>query len=163
MEGHTLNAEEILAERYAEKIRPILPLAQKAYGSRATQSPQHDASRLYTKYLVEYYGAGGSLQTIADKLDVTYTGLRRRVTTNELPVMEKRVRVKFTDEEYKAARERLQAARDTADSETYHDTIKAEYERGMSLARLARELGLGSSNPLYYGLHSAIRRQQNGV
>ena len=37
-----------LVTQYAEKIRPLLPLAKKAYGSRTQVTPAHKASQEYT-------------------------------------------------------------------------------------------------------------------
>jgi hypothetical protein len=53
--------KDALLEQYAPKLAELLPLARKAYGSRDIVSPQHDASREYTRLLVEFYQRGGSL------------------------------------------------------------------------------------------------------
>ena len=96
-----------LLEEYSAKILPILPLAKKAYGARDTKSPQHDASRSYTDLLVEYYGKGGSLLSMATKLGVTYAGVRRRVIMSEIPVTPNRTRRKATPQELESAVESI--------------------------------------------------------
>jgi transposase len=141
-----------LLEEYAEKILPVLDLAKKAYGSRSTKSPQHDASRKYTEYLVEFYSKGGSLLQMASRLGVTYAGLRRRVVTAELPAQTKRTRSRASEQDIAQAVSRLKAAKEISTS-AYHDQLRHEYEEnGISLAKIAKELGLSSANPLYYGV-----------
>jgi hypothetical protein len=40
----------------------------------------------------------------------------------------------------------------------YHDQLAQEYRNGVSLSVLARELGLSSAAPLYYGVQSSLKR-----
>ena len=142
-----------LVESYVAQIRPHLELAKKAYGSRNTHSPQHDASREYTRLLVEFYKKGGSLLQISKELDVTYAGVRRRVTTSNIPPAGSRNRSKATDDEILASAERIKLAKETGDVDLYHEALRREYEdNGISLNKLAKALGLSSSNPLYYGV-----------
>jgi hypothetical protein len=141
-----------LLDYYAGKILPVLPLAKKAYGSRETDSPQHDASREYTRLLVEYYTLGGSLLDMAARLDVTYAGIRRRVTTADIPASTKRPRVKFSQEVYDDAVADIVKAKGFS-TEHYHKTLKFYYDEGLSMAKLATEMGLSSANPLYYGIY----------
>jgi hypothetical protein len=141
-----------LVATYVAKIQPILSLAKKAYGSRDTKSPQHDASRRYTQLLVEFYSKGGSLLAISKALGVTYAGTRRRVITAELPTPSKKVRSKATPEDISAAVERIQVAK-TYSTEQYHEALRHEYEdNGISLTKIAKVMGLSSANPLYYGV-----------
>lgn len=141
-----------LLDSYVKKIEPILGLAKKAYGSRSTSSPQHDASREYTKLLVEFYENGGSLLKISKALGVTYAGIRRRVTTYTVPVNSSRIRSKATPEEIQKAAERIKEAKLVSVS-AYHEALRHEYEDNkISLNKLAKALGLSSSNPLYYGV-----------
>lgn len=141
-----------LLEDYARRIEPLLPLAKKAYGSRDTDSPQHDASREYTRLLVEYYEKGGSLLAMAERLEVTYAGLRRRVTTADLTPSSKRPRKRFPDEVYTAAVEEILAAK-AEGSHLYHLALKKHYDAGLSLAKIAQKMGLSSANPLYYAVN----------
>ena len=144
--------DELVAE-YAPKLIELLPLARKAYGSRNTISPQHDASREYTRLLVEYYNKGGSLIAIADAVGVTYAGVRRRVTTVSLEPSTKRNRSKATPEEVAEAAKRIMAIKDTASVDDYHEALRHEYEdNGISLTKIAKAMGLSSANPLYYGV-----------
>lgn len=145
---------------YAELIRPILPLAKKAFGSRGTVSPQHDASRMYTALLVEYYGKGGSLLDICKALDVTYAGVRRRVTTDEITPTVRRSRTHYTTEQYAAVVARVQTAKESSTAE-YHRQIKIEHDAGVSLNHLATLMGLSSANPLYYGVSRVILREMH--
>jgi hypothetical protein len=141
-----------LVEEYAPKLAELLPLARKAYGSRDTKSPQHDASREYTRLLVEFYNKGGSLIDISKALGVTYAGVRRRVTTYDIPTGNKRIRSKATQQQVAEAVERVKEAK-LKGVEEYHECLRHEYEdNGISLTKIAKGLGLSSSNPLYYGV-----------
>jgi transposase len=145
--------DENTFEEYASRMEPLLPMAKKAYGSRATKSPQHDASREYTRLLVEFYGKGGSLLDLAKRLDVTYAGIRRRILSDELPAKPKGKKSRSTPEQVTEAAVRVSLARKVHGSAMYHEQIRYEYEvNKISLTKLAKELGLSSANPLYYAL-----------
>jgi transposase len=154
---------ENLIDEYAPRMAELLPLARKAYGSRDTKSPQHDASREYTKLLVEFYGRGGSLIDLASRLGVTYAGIRRRVTTFEAqPVPSKRMRSRATPEQLTEAVQRIKEAK-LKSVEEYHEALRCEYEdNGISLTKIAKALGLSSSNPLYYGVsRTKLRKRED--
>lgn len=154
-------SSDTLTRDYAEKIEPLLPLAKRAYGSRSQSSPAHDASREYTRLLVEYSERGGNISAIARELGVTYAGVRRRVVTAKLPTSPyRRPRMKYSEEEIQRAADRITAARERGGSEAYHEAIVREYERGVSLAAVAKCLGLSSAGPLYYGVQSVAMRRQ---
>jgi hypothetical protein len=144
--------DELLNE-YAELMTPLLPLAKKAYGSRATASPQHDASREYTRLLVEFYSKGGSLLQLAEHLSVTYAGIRRRIITAEIPAMPKGKSSKATGDMITRRAEALKAIQATGDTEKYHEAIYHMYAvENISLAKIAKAMGLSSANPLYYAV-----------
>jgi hypothetical protein len=147
----TMNIQ--LVENYAPRLRELLPMARKAYGSRNTVSPQHDASREYTQLLVEFYNAGGSLIEISKAVGVTYAGVRRRVTTAGIEPSKKRIRSKATPEQVAEASERILEIKNSGSVEEYHESLRHEYEdNGISLTKIAKALGLSSANPLYYGV-----------
>jgi len=153
--------DEMIAE-YAPALAELLPLARRAYGSRNTKSPQHDASRKYTKLLVEFYAKGGSLLQLASSLGVTYAGLRRRVLTDQIPAAEKNKRSKAEQPEIDAAVARIRVAKHKGKNK-YHEQIIHEYEvNGVSLQKIAKGLGLSSANPLYYAV-SRMRVQSLGA
>jgi len=150
---------DALLEKYKAKLEPLVPLAKTAYGSRSNDTPAHRASRKYTELLVEYYDQGGSLVAMANELGVVYAGLRRRVRTADAPIREARSRSRWQPEELDAAIERIKAAK--AESvEAYHSQIAKEYDKGVSLAKVAKGLGLSGSNPLYYAVNS-VRERSN--
>ena len=142
---------------YAEKIRPILPLAKKAYGSRNQNSPEHDASRQYTDYLIEFKEKGGSLPQLAKTLEVAYPGLRRRVIMQDVNVASIKPKNRATHQENIDAADRVKTAKSIG-VDQYHDQLAQEYRNGVSLSVLARELGLSSAAPLYYGVQSSLKR-----
>jgi hypothetical protein len=150
-----------LTERYAEKIKPILPLAKKAYGSRNQETPAHKASRKYTALLNEYVEKGGSLIALSRELDVAYSGMRRRVFTSKQPpvtsVRGTTARPKKSKEEVEAAISRVKKAREKGTA-AYHEQLAKEYASGVSLNVIARGLGITNASPLYYGVqrHTAV-------
>lgn len=150
-------SSDLVAE-YAAKIEPILPLAKKAYGSRDQNTPQHEASREYTRLLTEFYDRGGSLPQLASKLGVAYAGVRRRVVMKDVSVSKVKPRVRAKSEDVNDAYARVKAAKALTVDE-YHDQLAREYEAGISLASLARMMGLSSAAPLYYGVQRSLQRR----
>jgi len=148
-----------LTERYAQMILPHLELAKKAYGSRATNSPAHDASREYTRLLKEYHVQHqGSLLDMASRLNVAYAGLRRRVTTADLPPLHKVTRTKFSEDTYQQAVRAILAAREI-NTEVYHQKLYEVYMQNLSMAKIAKLMGLSGANPLHYAVNK-VRMQQ---
>lgn len=140
-------------ERYAAQIEPLLDLAKKAYGSRDTISPQHDASREYTRLLVEFYNGGeGSLLDMAKRLGVQYAGVRRRVVNADVKPSSHRKRMKFDEEVYDAAVKQIREAQELGVPE-YHLMLFNQWQSGLSMAKIAKKMGLSSANPLYYGVN----------
>jgi transposase-like protein len=153
------STDKLLSD-YKKKIDPILPLAKKAFGSRLHTTPAHDASRKYTALLKEYYEKGGSLVAMANELGVAYAGVRRRVVTADLDVLPSRKRSSLTDAQTEKGIERIKKAKDKS-PEAYHAALEAEYAKGISLAKVAKALGLSSSQPLYYGVQrSQVRAKE---
>lgn len=147
--------EEKQLAQYVKLIKPHLELAKRAYGSRNTKSPQHDASREYTRLLAEFYAEGGSLLKISKELGVTYAGMRRRIITSTTPPRDSRVRSKATAEEVEAAAVRVLKAKEVGVAE-YHEALRHEYEdNDISLNKIAKAIGLSSSSPLHYGVSRA--------
>lgn len=145
---------EEMTKEYADKLAALLPLARTAYGSRNTKSPQHDASREYTRILLEFYSKGGSLLKMASLLKVTYAGLRRRIITDQVAPYSK-VHSKATPEQITNAVAKIKSAKAIGVDE-YHEAIRSEYEDNkVSLAKIAKGLGLSSANPLYYAVARA--------
>lgn len=161
-----------LALQYAEKLRPLLPLATRAYGPRTRLSPAHDASRTYTATLVEYRDRGGSLPALASELGVTYASLRRRILTSELEPATRTAGARFRPraartpeyeemlENYVSAIESLKADPEL-DSAEYHEALLCAYEDGVPPSYLAKRLGQSSTGAIYYGINAArVRRQE---
>jgi hypothetical protein len=150
-----MNAE--LVQEYKTKIEPILPLAKKAYGSREQQTPAHNASREYTRLLIEFHKRGGSLPKLAKELKVAYAGVRRRVVMDDVAVSREKTTIRLTPEQVQEAAKRvIQAKNESVDS--YHDQLAKEYQSGISLSNLAKAMGLSSAAPLYYGVQRSLQR-----
>ena len=156
---HTTTSHD-LVEEYAEKIQPLLPMAQKAYGSRSRTGPHHEASRAYTSLLSEFQSKGGSLPLLAKRLNVAYAGLRRRVAMQDISATSFKPKVtRKTKEEIRQAADRVLDAK-MKDTDTYHDQLAKEYKSGIAVSVLAKELGLSSAAPLYYGIQRSIQRNR---
>jgi transposase-like protein len=149
-----------LAKEYAEKIRPLLPLATKAYGPKNQKTAAHEASRKYTDLLVEYTNKGGSLLYLAQELDVAYSGVRRRVFTSNIPAMtNNNARKKNDPAKIEAAVTRVKNAR-LKGTQKYHAQLAHEYyKNNISLSAIAKGLGIKNAAPLYYGVQRHITRE----
>lgn len=155
----TKDQKKELLTTYFSDIAACKYLATQAFGSRATDSAEHDASREYTRLLSEYADKGGSLLKMAEALGVTYPSLRRRVMTSVIEPLPRSKRSTATAVQYEKAVKDIQAAK-LRGVEAYHDTIHDLYKSGISINRLATELGLKSAYPLYYGLNKSRMREQ---
>jgi hypothetical protein len=152
------NMEIDLISEYAPRMAELLPQAKRAYGSRNQTSPEHEASREYTRLLVEFSERGGNLSALAKNLGVAYAGVRRRVIMQKTDLSTVRPLTRAPREDIPAAASRVSEAKELSVNE-YHDQLLAEYRRGISLAGLAKVLGLSSAAPLYYGVQRAIQRE----
>lgn len=148
---------ELITE-YRDKIVPLFPLAKKAYGSRDQDTPAHEASREYTRLLTEYYYKGGSLPRLSEELGVAYAGVRRRVMMQDVVVSKVKPRQKSKTEGIEDSVSLIKTAKSGTVDE-YHDAIAKEYEAGVSLAAIARSMGLSSAAPLYYGVQRSLQRR----
>jgi transposase-like protein len=156
-----MTPDKLLSD-YAKKIQPILPLAKKAFGSRTHTTPAHIASRKYTQLLVEYYEKGGSLVAMAKELDVSYAGIRRRVLTADIEALPTRKRSSLTEAQLEKSIERIKKAK-AKSVEAYHDALASEYEKGISLAKVASALGIASSQPLYWAINQVKLRDKSPI
>ncbi len=125
-------------------------------------TPEHKASREYTQLLVEYYKKGGSLVALAEELGVTYAGLRRRVITADIPAEPSRKKSSMTEVQTQKGIDRIKKAKEKS-PDAYHTALAAEYDKGISLAKVASALGISSSQPLYWGVHRAKLRDQDDL
>ena len=151
--------EQDLTREYAERIRPLLHLARRAYGSRDQLTPAHEASREYTRLLVEFKERNGSLIDLAKELEVAYSGIRRRVFTADVPSVKtsRKLRGKISVEDIEACAERVRRSR-VYGSEEYHKQLYEEFMSGMPMNMLAKKLGISNAAPLYYGVQRHHKR-----
>lgn len=149
--------ESDLVREYKQKILPILPLAKRAFGSRKQTTPAHEASREYTRLLIEFYSRGGSLPELSKALGVAYPGIRRRVIMESVSISEIKPDKKANKSGIPDAVERIKKAKELGGVKEYHKQIAEEYKNGFSLKDLAEGLGLSSAAPLYYGAQRSLR------
>lgn len=149
-----------LVEEYAQKIEPILSLAQKAYGARTRIGPEHEASREYTSLLAEFQSRGGSLPLLAKHLGVAYAGVRRRVAMKDISASSFRPSgTKKSEEDIEEATLRVLDAKEHG-TDAYHDQLAKEYRLGVPVSLLAKKMKLSSAAPLYYGIQRSIQRNR---
>lgn len=153
-----MDLELDLISEYAPRMEELLPLAKRAYGSRTQASEAHDASREYTRLLVEFSEKGGNLSALAKHLGVAYAGVRRRVIMQKTDLSSIRPEGRAPREAIPPAAARVRIAKEQGVNE-YHDQLLKEYRSGISLAGLAKVLGLSSAAPLYYGVQRAVQRE----
>lgn len=152
-----------LVEEYAEKIAPLVPLAQKAYGAKSQNTPAHQASREYTRLLVEFVDKKGSLTLLARRLEVSYAGIRRRVITANLPPMTNKEKRSVDQETIDAAVQRVSEAKKISTRRYHAQLAKEYYETGVSLSAIAKGLGAANTGPLYYGVQRHVQRTSDYV
>lgn len=151
-----------LTAEYAPQMRPLLTLAKRAYGARSTISPAHEASREYTRLLVEFTEKGGSLLHLAKELKVQYSGMRRRVMANPLPDLTRGAPSRHISEDvYDEAVALIQEAKEHT-PKAYHLALKKAYDDGLSLFHIAQRLGMSSANPLYFGVNRVRLNEGEG-
>jgi hypothetical protein len=148
-----LRNEELVKE-YAEKLKPLMPMAHKAYGAKNQKTPAHLASQEYTRLLKEFHSLDGSLLDLSQELGVAYSGVRRRVFTSDLETLgstRPRSAGKRLPEEVEASIERVRVAKSLGTIK-YHAQLADEYMNGFSLGAIAKGLGITNAAPLYYGV-----------
>lgn len=150
--------DDNLVEKYKALIEPLIGLAKKAYGSRNQNTPAHQASREYTKLLVEFHSLGGSLPDLAKALNVAYPGLRRRVIMDSVDISDIKPRRRAHKSGIPDAVERVKLAKQES-AASYHRQLAIEYQNGYSLQDIAKGLGLSSAAPLYYGAQRALQKK----
>ena len=89
---------------------------------------------------------------LAEELGVTYAGMRRRVVNADVPASSGRPRKRFPQEVYDGAVAEILAAKST-NTESYHKCLEKHYDAGLSLTKIAKDMGLSSAMPLYYGVN----------
>lgn len=150
-----MNKEEKvqLLDKYEALIRPHVDLAKRAFGPKDQETPAHIASREYTRLLVEFREQGGSLISMAERLGVAYSGLRRRVFTANIPSVKstRKQRSSIDQATIDGAVARVRSARATG-TPNYHRQLHEEFSSGIPMNLLARGLGISNAAPLYYGV-----------
>lgn len=156
---------DISPEVIADKIRPLLADAKRAYGSQPPESPYRLASDEVNGYVLHYVERGGNVPDLARCLEghISLSGLRRRIRiarAYEQAALEgkeqvvgrtKRPRGKKDPELVRLAVEKIELAR-AQGGRTYGDAVRKAYDDGISLTAIAKEMNLS-----YYSLWSAKR------
>lgn len=150
----TVNTE--LVETTAEELRPLLPLAAKAYGTQGPNSPARQASDEVNKKLLEYVNQGGNVTHLANELEgyISLPGLRRRLRSARNGQLlgtftSSRKRGSKDPELVQAAADEIRQARNVSPI-AYGQAVRDAYQRNVSLSAVAKELGVS-----YFSLWTA--------
>lgn len=151
MVPRTVNQE--LVHTYAERLRPLLPLAGRAYGTQRPTSPARQASDQVNEVILEYVDKGGNMTHLANALEgeISLPGLRRRLRSargGTLGTPNRKRGTKDPEQVEQAAR-KISEAR-VISSAQYADAVRRVYADGVSLSAVADKLGMS-----YYSLWSA--------
>ena len=135
---------EELAREYADRIRPLLGLARRAYGQQKAGSPARDASDQVNTLLLEYDAKAGNITELAEQLDgeIGLAGLRRRlrIARTGRPLGQPRqgsFRGNRDPERITEAADRIKAL---AGTPGYGAAVKDAYEEGLALSAIAKAL-----------------------
>lgn len=153
-------------ETIADNIRPLLPLASKAYGGCAPESPERAASDTVNHYILMYADKGGSIPLLGHYLqgDISTSGLRRRlrsIRAQDKASMEGKEmtlggtgKKKERSKEPKLVEKHATLIKDAKkeSSRAYGDAVRHAYDSGVSLSAIAKELDMQ-----YHALWTARR------
>ena len=147
------NTKDDLVEKYASLIEPHLELAKRAYGAKTQTTPAH------TRLLVEFNENGGSLIQLAKRIGVSYSGVRRRVFTSNVPSVKstRRQRSTINQATIEDAVIRVNSAKSRG-TEAYHHQLHDEYYSGIPMNVLAKAMGISNAAPLYYAIQRHYKR-----
>lgn len=140
---------ESLVDEYAEQLRPLLPLAAKAYGTQGPNSPARQASDEVNRLLLEYVDEkGGNVTHLANELEGTISlpGLRRRLRSARNGKLlgsftTSRKRGSKDPERVAAAAKKVATARAQGPA-SYGKAVREVYAEGVSLSAVAKEMDL---------------------
>lgn len=141
----TVNTD--LVDEYAERMRPLLPLAAKAYGTQGPNSPSRQASDQVNELILEYVDQkGGNVTHLANALegDISLAGLRRRLRSARNggllgSTTTGRKRGSKDPEVVIPAAKKIAQARNVSPA-TYGKAVREVYQDGVSLSAVAKEL-----------------------
>lgn len=149
--ARTVNQE--LVHDYAEQLRPLLPLASRAYGTQPPDSPPRAASDAVNKIILDYVSHAGNMTHLAHELDgaISLPGLRRRLRSARGGTLGKPNRKRGSKDpgHVERAAKEIAAAR-AISSRSYANAVRKVYAEGVSLSAVADKLSMS-----YYSLWSA--------
>lgn len=146
-----------LVDEYAEKLRPLLPLAGKAYGTQGPTSPARHASDEVNRLLLEYVKHGGNITHLANELEgvISLPGLRRRLRSARTRngkllggLTTTRKRGSKDPELVAKGAHRIDQARNVS-PEKYGEAVRDVYGQGISLTAVGEKMNPPVS---YYAL-----------
>lgn len=139
-----------LVEEYAERLRPLLPIARKAYGTQGPQSEARLASQRVNKILLDYVDEkGGNVTHLANELGtdmISLAGLRRRLRSARSghslgATSTSKKRGDKNPGRVAEAAERIKTAKEKGSPE-YGAEVRKVYDEGVSLAAVAGKIGI---------------------
>lgn len=155
---------ENLVVEYADKMRPLLPLARTAYGTQGPDSPARLASDEVNRYLIEYVDRkGGNITHLANELGtelISLAGLRRRLRSARngrllgASAPASRKRGSKDPARVESAADLISAAREES-SHSYGAAVREVYNSGVSLSAVAKKLDCSYFTLWTAGSHNA--------
>lgn len=155
-------ADDELVASYVNQIKPLLPLASRAYGTQHAGTPARDASDQVNELILRFAtDEGGNITHLGKALapyGLGYPGVRRRLRTAKggrklgvHPVTHTgRLRGSRDQARVGEAARRVKEAREAGQQE-YKDAVTEAYQSGVSLAAIAHEVDVS-----YFSLWSAM-------
>jgi hypothetical protein len=138
-----------LVDEYAEKLRPLLPLAARAYGTQGPTSSARQASDEVNQLLLEYVDQkGGNVTHLANALEgsISLPGLRRRLRSARARNGQllgtkgtSRKRGSKDPEKVKKGAEIISNARHVSPT-AYGEAVRDVYEMGVSLDAVGKQM-----------------------
>jgi len=144
-----------LVEEYAEQLREVLPLARRAVGIQAADSPARVASEESNRLILEYVEKGGNMTHLSHELEdiISLPGLRRRLRSSrgkKLGGFSTSSKRGSTDPgRVKRAAAKIRKGREHS-PEAYREAVREVYADNVSLTAVADEVGIS-----YFALWSA--------
>jgi len=138
---------DILAREFAADIRPLMPLARRAYGQQKQGTQTREASDLVNALLLEYDQAGGNVTQLAEELEgeITLAGIRRRLRVARAGTLLGQVssgRSFRGDRNPVKIEEAVARIKEVAGTLEYGKRIREAYDSGLALSAIAEGLGV---------------------
>lgn len=137
---------DILAREFAADIKPLMPLARRAFGQQKQGTNTREASDLVNALLLEYDQAGGNVTQLSEELEgtITLAGIRRRLRVARAGTLlgQSTGRSFRGDRDPVKINEAVERIRQVQGTPAYGPAIREAYDAGLALSAIAEQLGV---------------------